>query len=303
MKDLDIDLKCMKCRKIFESMPITLVPCGWVVCGHHIESNEMKCFICPTKHNLIRSNCVSTKSIEIKFLQYKLENSLKEFNQINTENNIETTESSSNLFHLKNLLNKHRDQAKVQIDQYFDKIMSQIKEDFELNPIVLRFDLHNDQVSLIESSKKHPEQEENITNSKLEIEKGIKTESVNEQILNMIISDETESIPVDENNNKTSKTSDFSHNQNNNINNNSSLNPPAETLNESVFDTSLFNESNNLVIDETYQSVNIEVCNEILDKLAEEIYDGLLGEEIEKFDFKEIFKNLVDDFSEQEKIK
>lgn len=83
----DQDLKCVLCRKIFQSMPITLVPCGWVVCSHHLNSDQMNCFICSNGHELVKKNCITTKPIEIKYLKFRLENSTQDLEKFGSTPN------------------------------------------------------------------------------------------------------------------------------------------------------------------------------------------------------------------------
>lgn len=116
------DLRCVKCRNIFESIPITLAPCGWVVCSHHLDSNVKKCIVCNSKHDLIKQNCLTTKSIEIKYIKYKLESSQIEFSRF-----IQTKMSEKNMDQLIVTINQRRELAKSKIFDYFEGLESEAK--------------------------------------------------------------------------------------------------------------------------------------------------------------------------------
>lgn len=148
MNNFDTDLQCVKCHNIFESMPITLVPCGWVVCSHHLDSDEIKCFICLSKHQLQKKHCVSTKTIEMKYLRYTLEKSLKELENINGK------QSGINCFDEKfteivNKIDSQREQAKILIEKHYEKIWLTLKDShrkdrvYELTPLAENIDLNN----------------------------------------------------------------------------------------------------------------------------------------------------------------
>lgn len=98
-------------------MPITLVPCGWVVCSHHLSSDEIKCFMCPNEHLIQKKNCISTKTIETKYLKYIMEN-LQNSNDL-SQSNYDTI--------LKKIQNR-REIVKLLVDEYFDGIVNNVKK-------------------------------------------------------------------------------------------------------------------------------------------------------------------------------
>lgn len=122
-----MDLKCVKCSNIFESMPITLFPCGWVVCSHHLESTQTKCFVCPNQHDLIRSNCISTKTIEMKYIRYRLENSLNQIKQFATKLHSDTI-STENVDEIVDQIQHQRFKAIELLDLHFYKLLAQVQE-------------------------------------------------------------------------------------------------------------------------------------------------------------------------------
>lgn len=143
MNDLDEDLKCIKCQNVFESIPITLVPCGWVVCSHHLNMEQMKCFICPNEHELIKKKCVSTKIIEIKYLKYRLET----LNKVNEENN----QNDERLTDLKLQIKRQKERALNMIDNHYDNLLLTVKQNsaenqskdklYELTPLAVNLNL------------------------------------------------------------------------------------------------------------------------------------------------------------------
>lgn len=130
---LSYDLTCYKCLNIFESMPITLVPCGWIVCSHHLNADTIKCFICTNEHEIIRNDCVSTKTIESKYKKYLIKNQLKNIESLNNPNG----DSYEEILHK---TESQREIAKLLLENHFEDILNQAKclekdEIFELTSI------------------------------------------------------------------------------------------------------------------------------------------------------------------------
>lgn len=134
MNSFDQDLFCYHCNKIFESVPITLFPCGWVICSHHFGEpmKTFHCNLCQTIHQVNFDQCIKTKTLEYKYLKYTIERSLKEFENEIIE--IEMIKKDPNSYlddFFSGIINKidlRRELTKKQIDSHFeylhDKIIS-----------------------------------------------------------------------------------------------------------------------------------------------------------------------------------
>ncbi|CAF0889384.1 unnamed protein product [Brachionus calyciflorus] len=126
------DLKCAFCHKIFTSEPITLSPCGWVVCSHHTSiATHFVCPICPAKHNISMNNCLKTKNIEIKYLKYKLADSLEKLDaKIEDINQIKKDPDHYINDFFGELINKidiQRERVKLLVDNHFDGMLQMAK--------------------------------------------------------------------------------------------------------------------------------------------------------------------------------
>lgn len=152
-QQIDEDLICAQCKRVFESAPLTQVPCGWVVCSKHLNTPMPMCAICPNKHYVIRENCVSTKNIESKYLKYKLEKTLNELEKLlgdfKTIRNDPKDYVNAYYSQIMYKLEQQRSQIKNLIDDHFDKIQNQIKifrKDFDRKSIdtkkIKKFNLH-----------------------------------------------------------------------------------------------------------------------------------------------------------------
>lgn len=174
-----IDLKCVKCNKLFESLPITLVPCGWVVCSHHLDSDPVKCFICQNEHYLSKASCIPTKNIEIKYLKFKLENSLKSLNK-DLENFKLIQEDPRNYIHefFDNVINKidlQRETIKKSIDDYFGQMIDEIileKNECQQNVA------ENLEIDQVENDLKDLAKELNKENTLLELNRVVQSGSL-----------------------------------------------------------------------------------------------------------------------------
>lgn len=123
--NIDPDLICVKCKNVFESIPITLSPCGWVVCSHHLDSDVMNCFICRSQHQVQRKNCIPTKPIEIKFLKFRLDCTNQELDKL---------EASTNS--IINKIKRRKELISFYLDKHFDNMISKVqkvKNKFDLN--------------------------------------------------------------------------------------------------------------------------------------------------------------------------
>ncbi|RNA27884.1 hypothetical protein BpHYR1_036540, partial [Brachionus plicatilis] len=131
-KACDEDLICIHCGKIFQSVPITLFPCGWVICSHHFEvlMKTFNCNMCSKNHPVNVDQCIKTKNLEFKYLKYKVNESLKEFEEeINELDQIKKDPVNylDDVFvKLINKIDLQREMAKKQIDSYFDKLYGTI---------------------------------------------------------------------------------------------------------------------------------------------------------------------------------
>ncbi|RNA03420.1 hypothetical protein BpHYR1_054507 [Brachionus plicatilis] len=131
-KACDEDLICFHCGKIFQSVPITLFPCGWVICSHHFGDlmKTFNCYMCSKNHPVNVDQCIKTKNLEFKYLKYKVNESLKKFEEeINELDQIKKDPVNylDDVFvKLINKIDLQREMAKKQIDSYFDKLYGTI---------------------------------------------------------------------------------------------------------------------------------------------------------------------------------
>ena len=125
---VDSDLYCSKCNQIYKSDPVTLSPCGWVVCSEHLYGC-MNCFMCPDKHRI--QTTVTSKNIQIKFLNYTNEKSRKELRKYLDD--IRLLSSDKNHFvdeHYKDLkfeIETRREIVKSTIEKHFDDMLKQLE--------------------------------------------------------------------------------------------------------------------------------------------------------------------------------
>ncbi|CAF0889402.1 unnamed protein product [Brachionus calyciflorus] len=165
----DDDLICVYCKKIFQSSPLTLVPCGWVICSSHFDEYNgiLVCRNCCDLHVVYKNECFSTKSIEIKYENYKLEKSIKQIKtDINELEQIKKEPESYIYEHFSNLINQadiQREQIKILIDQYFDRILDYLNltKEEHVSKIVEKTNFQNFD---LESFQNHIEIVKNILN-------------------------------------------------------------------------------------------------------------------------------------------
>lgn len=171
---IDPDLKCIKCNQVFQSLPITLAPCGWVVCSHHIDSDQMTCLIC-NNHTLEKKNCITTKNIELKYMRYELENSIKNLSK--DVENFKQIKNNPNGFinehfvDIKNKIEIQRAKVKKLVDEHFDQMYNYVsKMQSECKNKALD-NLNLDKFNIYDLEKKVKELENDIKNEHSSIKK------------------------------------------------------------------------------------------------------------------------------------
>ncbi|CAF0889421.1 unnamed protein product [Brachionus calyciflorus] len=126
------DLKCVQCNKIFQSTPITLAPCGWVICSHHFgDFSEITCILCQDRHHVKKSDCVVIKTIENKYAKYKLQQSISEL-ELDLEKFKSIKQDPINhvnefINQIKNKVCLQKDNIQLLVDFHFDKIHQKLK--------------------------------------------------------------------------------------------------------------------------------------------------------------------------------